>query len=114
MLINKIQIKIRTISRPIKYALLFIIIHWAILFPIAYTIDGHPPIPLLILILPSIIANTIVGLFINLIIPKAFLLRTSLFDYLLYIVMIPTNTAFYGLLGYLYGRRKKIAIGEGT
>jgi len=92
--------KWRKSSRPIRYCILFILVHWAILYPLAAAIDGHPPIFLMIVEFPAIASLNI----FYLIFPSS--IRPFIADKIVIIetmIGITATTISYGLGGYLIG-----------
>jgi len=75
-------------SRPLKYCLIFILIHWMILFPLAFVVGGHPPIFYAIIDLPTTILMAILK-------PNGPIIEPIFF------IGLPTIT--YGFVGYIVG-----------
>ena len=75
-------------SRPLKYCLIFILIHWIVLFPIAYVVDGEPPLVYGIIELPTMILFSIFK-------PNGPIIEPIFF------IGLPTIT--YGFVGYIVG-----------
>ena len=75
-------------SRPMKYSVIFILIHWIILFPIAIVVDGEPPLAYGIIDLPTVILMPILK-------PNGPIIEPIFF------MGLPTIT--YGFLGYMVG-----------
>jgi hypothetical protein len=88
----------RKTSKPIKYSILFILIHWVVLYPIGMAIDGHPPIPLMIFELPGIIA---LSCFSELFYPLQ--ISNERIVFIENIIIITGTTITYGLLGFVIG-----------
>ena len=97
---KEILITLGNFSRPKKYCLYFILIHWMLLFPISLAIGGHPPIPLMLLYLPTMLAIYLIAIVvaaINIQPPVRGLEHLFLF------ILIPVNTLTYGIIGYIVG-----------
>jgi hypothetical protein len=76
------------ISNPLKYCSLLILIHWLVLFPIAYYAGGHPPAVYVFFELPTVILLN-------------FFTPMGPFAESIFFIVFPTIT--YGLLGFLFG-----------
>lgn len=83
---------------PIICSIILIFFHWAVLYPIAVAINGHPPVPLMLLELPGIIAMM---LFAKLFYPlhisseKVVLIEN--------IISVSFTTIYYGTIGFMFG-----------
>ena len=88
MSIQNIKTRWLKISNPIKYCFVFIVVHWAVLFPIAYFAGGHPPAVYALIELPTIILMQILQ-------PNGPVIEPIFF------IGMPTIT--YGFLGFLFG-----------
>lgn len=99
MAVRNIRKKWGKTDLPIRLSILFIFFHWAVLFPVALAIDGHPPLPLLFVEMPTVITMYLFSFLLPSKIGRSFIA-----EYLLYIIAIPSATISYGLLGYTIGR----------
>lgn len=48
-----------------KYSLIFVILHWILFYLTGYIINGHPPLPLLLLICPVLLVMSIINSLFN-------------------------------------------------
>jgi hypothetical protein len=72
-----------------------------VLYPTAAVIDGHPPLPLMIIEFPALIALSLLSKFLPLQIRS---LISNKIVFIEIIVGVTVTTISYGLFGYLIGR----------
>ena len=89
-----ILMKLGNLSMPKKYCIAFILIHWILLFPISLAIGGHPPLPLMLLYLPTMLVINLIAL------AK---IHMPAFEHIFLLILIPVNTITYGIIGYTIG-----------
>ncbi len=88
-----------------RYCIIFILIHWTILFPITLAVGGHPPAVWAVIELPTAIIYTVFGQSIY-----SIFRPNEIIPNIIIFIVLPTIT--YGLLGYVIGRRVNVTKGK--